>query len=479
MAGSSKFQVTAEIRATDAGASAAANRVSGAFGKLGNEIRSRLVVTAGDLVTSVRTIVGVFGDMFSAAAEAERGQTTLAQALERQGAATTTVIGALNAQAGAIASVTALTDDQITSTQTLLAQIGVSADKIPQATQAAVDLAAALGIDLETAARQVGATVNGVTGRLAQVAPELAGLSEEALRAGEGIRILGERFAGAGQAASADFGTQLQGLRNDIGELGEAFAVGVTGASNFDGAVRTLRTAFQEAGPAVETFGTIVAGVLGGFQTLGEAIGNTAGFFAVFGSTLVETGNPLTAFNLALETARATVAASGEAGAVTAGVFGNVGAKAGEAAPKVDALGAASADAAAKIASTVPAVAAATTAIDELNGSQFETVTASEAATVAFDAQTAAVGRLAASAGAAGVAIGRLGTAQGGLNGLSGTAAGISRTEALVLENSLFGGGLGGTGLSLGGGSTSLGLGGVRTRTRIVRTRPDGRRVLE
>ena len=47
-----------------------------------------------------------------------------------------------------------------------LAKLGVPADKLPFATQATLDLAAALNISLESAARNVSKTVGGFAGEL-------------------------------------------------------------------------------------------------------------------------------------------------------------------------------------------------------------------------------------------------------------------------------------------------------------------------
>jgi hypothetical protein len=523
VAGNKKFTVSAEIRAEDR-ASPVVGRITRSFQSLGSELKERFVITAGDVVNAAGSIVRAVGSMFAAAAEAERGQTRLTQALERQGAATPRVVSALNEQAQAIARVTDLQDDQITSVQTLLAQLGVQASQIPEATQATIDLAAALGIDLNTAAQQVGATVNGVTGRLARVAPELANLSDEALRSGEGIRLLGERFKGAGEAASEDFGKQLAGLKNDLGELGEAFATGATGTGDFEEAVRSAREEVQQFGPTAEilgqTMGNVVSILVSALEGLISVSKKAGDFFA--SALLPEVANAVTVTEQFRDAANASVEAmhaQGEAAAEAAAAHGDLAATADAAGNAIagasdstnnltasqreaaasstaldtalKAVGITVEDRAAKEAALlaileqaelanvrrqisderyVAIVAAVNAELEKLRLTQEGVVESTDAATDAFSLQADSLSRVATAAGSAAVAIGQLEERQRSLDGLRGQAVGISLAEVEALERFPLGRP---SGLGLGGHSSGLGFGGRRG----VTVDPNGRRV--
>ena len=73
-------------------------------------------------------------------------------------------------------------------------------DLLDDAALAAVNLSKALGISTEAAFRNVGRTMGGFAGELGELVPELKDLSVEALRSGEGIVLLGEKFEGTAEA---------------------------------------------------------------------------------------------------------------------------------------------------------------------------------------------------------------------------------------------------------------------------------------
>ena len=72
-----------------------------------------------------------------------------------------------------------------------------AADKAPQLMRASADVAAALGVDVNTAAQQLSRTLAGdLSPRLAVLVPELRDLTKEQLLAGEAVNVVAERFKG-------------------------------------------------------------------------------------------------------------------------------------------------------------------------------------------------------------------------------------------------------------------------------------------
>lgn len=248
-----RYSVSARLEAEDK-ASGTVAKVEGRFAKL-RGVLDRFVITAGDVANAVRSVIDTVSSWVEAAGKAEEAQAALRVALEKQGAANESTIAGLNDQANALAALTAHTNDQVTAGQALLAQLGVAADRIPDATQAAVDLSASLGISLDAAFRNIGRTMGGFAGELGELVPELRDLTREQLLNGDAIDLLLNKYRGAGQAIGATFGQQLQGLGNDLRELGEALVKGATDSGSIEEGLAKVRETVRSLIPVMEDLG--------------------------------------------------------------------------------------------------------------------------------------------------------------------------------------------------------------------------------
>ena len=94
---------------------------------------------------------------------------------------------------------------------------GRTEEETMQIMSVALDMSAGGAMSLETALTQLNATLNGNVGRLGQQNAELKNLTEEELKQGKAVEILGEKYKGLAQA-TADSQKQL---RNAIGDLKE------------------------------------------------------------------------------------------------------------------------------------------------------------------------------------------------------------------------------------------------------------------
>ena len=82
-----------------------------------------------------------------------------------------------------------------------------------------LDLAEATGMSLDSAVRNVGKTLSGLTGELGEAVPQVRGLTAEQLKAGAAIDVLAERFGGSALGKIRTFtGAQAQ-LSNVFGDL--------------------------------------------------------------------------------------------------------------------------------------------------------------------------------------------------------------------------------------------------------------------
>lgn len=244
MAGNRKLTVAIDIKADASSAVRETKKLDKATDDLDDSFGDlRGAITPA--TAAIATLTASFVKSITEVSEYQRQVARLENALSRVPGATAGAVDSLIRQAEVLSTITGATDTAILSTQALIAQLGVAPGQLEKATQASVDLAAALGISLEAAARNVGRTVGGFAGELGELVPELKDISAEALRAGEGIEFLAERFAGAAEEsrttleavknlgnALSDFGRDATAAATDGKTLGNVFDFIATGVAN-------------------------------------------------------------------------------------------------------------------------------------------------------------------------------------------------------------------------------------------------------
>jgi hypothetical protein len=148
-------------------------------------------------------------------------------AADRAEAQTRRVFGGLTdeilRQADAFSKVTTHSATAIKQTQAFLGNMGVGFADMEKATQATVDLAAALQWDLNQAARNVGRTMGGFAGELGEVVPELKNLTAEELKAGKAMDVLIKKFGGAAETETNTLHGAMTQAENSVLRLSEAF----------------------------------------------------------------------------------------------------------------------------------------------------------------------------------------------------------------------------------------------------------------
>ena len=112
--------------------------------------------------------------------------------------------------------------DEVILDQLAFAQaMGASVDQSQSILKAAADMSSALGIDLNSAVRNISKTLGGYAGELGEVIPELKTLTKEQLMNGEGIDLLASRYAGFASAEAKTFSGAITQLQNIMGDLSE------------------------------------------------------------------------------------------------------------------------------------------------------------------------------------------------------------------------------------------------------------------
>ena len=108
-------------------------------------------------------------------------------------------------------------DEELIPMMTNLVSLGRTESETMQIMSVAMDMSAGTGMSLDAAITQLNATLNGNIGRLGQQNAELKGLSEEELKQGKAIEILGQKFKGL-SSATADTSKQLKNIKGDFKE---------------------------------------------------------------------------------------------------------------------------------------------------------------------------------------------------------------------------------------------------------------------
>ena len=194
------------------GANASQKAIGGVTTSLGS-MAKKMGVVAGAYFGSQALIAGIKGSI-NAYAEQERVEKQLSTAL---GKSTT----ALKNQASALQQQTKFGDEATLAQMSYLASIGLTEQQISEMIPVAMDLASATGMSLESAVRNTSKTLSGMTGELGESVPALRELTAEQLKAGEGVRVLGEMFKGMAESDAKTLGGAMTQAGNAVGDVAE------------------------------------------------------------------------------------------------------------------------------------------------------------------------------------------------------------------------------------------------------------------
>lgn len=151
--------------------------------------------------------------MWAAAEESRVAQFQLRAALEASGAASQGFAEALMDQANALQGLTGVSDETVMSVQRVLLAMGATTDQVQQLTPLVLDVAAAMGTDATTAARQLGGALDGQEVSLGRLNIKVKSVEEL-------VQVLSQRFRGQSQALMEAKGP-MASIQIAAGELQE------------------------------------------------------------------------------------------------------------------------------------------------------------------------------------------------------------------------------------------------------------------
>lgn len=169
-----------------------------------------------------RAVAG-FKKFVDEAAGAQQATTKLSIALGSTGQFSAAAVSHVQDLAGELQELTTFSDDAAIGASALIAQIGrLSGGDLDRATKAAADLAAALGIDLQSAAMLVAKAAAGSTTMLGRYGIVLDEGIPKAEKFAAALAQIESKFGGTATLAANTYTGALAQLKNAIGEVAEA-----------------------------------------------------------------------------------------------------------------------------------------------------------------------------------------------------------------------------------------------------------------
>lgn len=204
------------------------NSITGVINKLGKSglvgSMANLSLAVGGLKSSFSMVIKVANGVSKAineCTEAYKAQLITERALDTAIQNNPFVTGAsskaLKQFANEMQKVSNYGDEELIPMMANLISLGRTESETMQIMSVAMDMSAGMGISLDSAITQLNATINGNIGRLGQQNAELKALTEEELKSGKAVEILGNKFKGFA-SATVDTSTQLKNIKGDFKE---------------------------------------------------------------------------------------------------------------------------------------------------------------------------------------------------------------------------------------------------------------------
>jgi hypothetical protein len=242
-----RFEGTAKTAGEKAG-----SEFGGGFSETATKGFKALAIAA---AAALAGLTVVFKKGVDAAIEQENATNALNQALARTGQFSAEAAKDLDNFASALQKNSVFADDVILQNAALIQSLGgLSTQGLKQATQAAADLSAALGIDLRTASQLVGKAAAGEVGtfgRYGIAIKEGANASETFANA---LTKINAQFGGAAAAQANTFGGSVEKAKNAFGDLLEEIGNLIIKSPEIAVLFRFIGKAVESATEAVKGF---------------------------------------------------------------------------------------------------------------------------------------------------------------------------------------------------------------------------------
>lgn len=226
---------------------------------------------------SVGAVEELLRGSINAYIESEKVATRLAGALRAQGLATGELVPKLLEQARALSLVSMASDEAITSAQQVLISVGgLLGPKLTEATKAALDLSAGLGIDLSEAAMRIAKAAEGSVREFTRLGVTFKADASDAEKLDTVLAFVQKRFGGmAANELTTVAGATTQATKafHELEEtLGKVLLTAAGGASGIRGVTSALEAMNVQANnPKAQGFWTSLAIAFAGAAATGAS----------------------------------------------------------------------------------------------------------------------------------------------------------------------------------------------------------------
>ena len=189
------------------------------------------IATAGfvAIAANIRKAIAVIHELTAAYSLQESAEKRLEVAARNNPLINGEAVKRLKDYAAELERTTVYGDEVILAQQQFLVSLGFTEDQIIAVTDAAVNFAASGRVSLESAFTNISKTLSGLTGELGELVPALRDLTEEELKAGEGIEVVRRQFAGLAtemreettEGSIAGFNNAWSTMRENMGGFAE------------------------------------------------------------------------------------------------------------------------------------------------------------------------------------------------------------------------------------------------------------------
>lgn len=194
----------------------------GSLGSVGLALGG-ITSAVGIATKAIKKVSRAIGECTEAFREQNKAEIALETAAKNNPYVDGTGVKALKQFASEIQSVSNYGDEELLPLISNLTALGRTESETMEIIRVAIDMASTGMVSLDTAVNQLNMTLNGNIGRLGVQNAELKYLSEEELKNGKAVEILGKKYKGLSEA-TVDTSKQLKNAVGDFKELiGESF----------------------------------------------------------------------------------------------------------------------------------------------------------------------------------------------------------------------------------------------------------------
>jgi len=276
-------KLTKGVDTTTDKATKGAKRMDMAFASFAGNLAAGAALKGLGLITDgIKSLVGTIGTLTDAAAIQEDAIQKLNTSLVLSGQFSEAASKEMQAYASSLQQATRFGDELILENMALIQSLGnLETDALKGATKAALDMSAALGISLTSAATLVGKAAVGEIGSLSRYGVIIKRGANNAETFAKTLDVLNSKFGGSAAAQVDTFSGAFEQMQNTWGDFQETLGFTITQSPVVIAAIKGLSTGINNLdaivksnSDSIRTFseGVLIGALTGGIEFAGKAI---------------------------------------------------------------------------------------------------------------------------------------------------------------------------------------------------------------